>query len=110
LGLGLDPNAQAGGIGFANAPTLATRYFNFGDGPATVKKFDGTNWVNAGSAGFFSQMVLTWQGDPAILARSQLTDTLTGKVINPADPQWAKGYPVTLTTSVRHFTWNYLGR
>jgi len=57
-----------------------------------------------------SQVVVTWQGDPAILARSQLTDTLTGKVINPADPQWAKGYPVTLTTSVRHFTWRYLGR
>ena len=57
-----------------------------------------------------SQVVLTWQGDPAILARSQLTDTLTGKVINPADPQWAKGYPVTLTTSVRHLTWSYLGR
>ncbi len=57
-----------------------------------------------------SQVVLTWQGDPAILARSQLTDLLTGKVINPADPQWAKGYPVTLSTSVRHFTWSYLGR
>ena len=57
-----------------------------------------------------SQVVLTWQGDPAILARSKLTDTLTGKVINPADPQWAKGYPVTLTTSVRHLTWSYLGR
>ncbi len=56
-----------------------------------------------------SQVVLTWQGDPAILARSQLTDLLTGKVINPADPQWAKGYPVTLTTSVRHFTWSYSG-
>ena len=57
-----------------------------------------------------SQVVLTWQGDPAILARSQLTDLLTGKVINPTDPQWAKGYPVTLSTSVRHFTWSYLGR
>ena len=56
-----------------------------------------------------SQVVLIWQGEPAILARSQLKDLLTGKIINPTDPQWANGYTMTRATSVRHFTWSYLG-
>ncbi|WP_295392276.1 hypothetical protein [uncultured Thiodictyon sp.] len=54
-------------------------------------------------------VVLRWTGDPAILARSRLTDKQTGKVIDPADPAYVKGYPLTLTTKVRALTWEYLG-
>lgn len=54
-------------------------------------------------------VVLRWEGDPAILARSRLTDGLTGQVIDPDDPVYATGYPLTLTTKVRTLTWEYFG-
>jgi len=56
-----------------------------------------------------SQVMLRWEGDPATLARSRLTDRLTGKVIDPSDPAFASGYPLTLTTKVRALSWEYLG-
>jgi hypothetical protein len=55
-------------------------------------------------------VLLRWEGDPAILARSRLTDAQTGRVIAPTDPAYATGYPLTLTTRVRRLTWEYLGQ
>jgi len=54
-----------------------------------------------------SQVVLRWEGDPAVLARSRLIDGKT--VIDPANPAYANGYPLTLKTSVRALRWEYLG-
>lgn len=52
-------------------------------------------------------MVLRWEGDPEVLACSRLID---GKrVIDPATPAYAQGYPLTLTSKVRSLTWEYLG-
>ena len=56
-----------------------------------------------------SRVVLRWEGDPATLARSRLTDRLTGQVIDPNDPAYAEGYPLTLTTKVRVLSWEYFG-
>jgi hypothetical protein len=53
------------------------------------------------------QVILSWQGDPAILRRSRLTDTLTGKTVNAA--RALKGLEITLNGPVRRFTWRYLG-
>ena len=54
-------------------------------------------------------LVLHWAGAPAILARSRLTDGQTGRVIDPTDPAYTNGYPLTLTAKVRRLTWQYLG-
>ena len=54
-----------------------------------------------------SQVVLRWEGDPAVLARSRLIDGKT--VIDPANPAYANGYPLTLKTSIRALRWEYLG-
>ena len=57
-----------------------------------------------GSIVFFS-----WEGDPALLSRSQLLEVATGKVINPTDPAWtAKGYPVTLNAPAQSYVWTVL--
>jgi len=52
-----------------------------------------------------SQVVLTWEGDPAILANSRLLDGAT--VIDLAN--YPDGYPLTLSGKVRRLTWEYLG-
>lgn len=52
-----------------------------------------------------SQVVLTWQGSPAVLARSQLRDGTT--VIDLAD--YPNGYPLTLRSKTRRLVWEYLG-
>ena len=54
-----------------------------------------------------SQVVLRWEGNPGVLARSHLIDGKT--VIDPTNPAYAQGYPLTLTTKVRALTWEYLG-
>lgn len=57
-----------------------------------------------------SQVFLSWEGDRAILKRSQLVNVATGEVVQPAAARWAKkGYPVTLDGRVTTFTWRYLG-
>ena len=52
-----------------------------------------------------AQVVLTWDGGPAILANSRLTDGTT--VIDPAN--YPNGYPLTLSGKVRRLVWEYLG-
>jgi hypothetical protein len=52
-----------------------------------------------------TQVVLTWEGDPAILANSRLLDGAT--VINLAN--YPNGYPLTLSGKVRRLVWEYLG-
>ena len=54
-------------------------------------------------------VILRWEAAPEVLARSRLTDGLTGAVIDPTDPAYAAGYPLTLKTQVRRLTWEYLG-
>ena len=54
-----------------------------------------------------TQVILRWAGDPATLKRSQLLDPTAGTTIDPAAA--ADGYPVTLTTGTRAFTWRFLG-
>jgi hypothetical protein len=51
-------------------------------------------------------VVLRWEGDPQILKRSVLIDKISGKRISPAS---ATSYALTLNTSTRQFTWQYLG-
>lgn len=63
--------------------------------------------VRADRAG--GQLVLKWEGDPAILRRSRLKDNLTGRVIDLTAPAFANGYPLTLNTATRQLTWEYLG-
>ena len=55
-------------------------------------------------------VMLRWEGDPAVLARSRLVDTQTGTVITPSVPPYVNGYRLTLTTPVRRLTWEYLGQ
>ena len=85
---------------------------NKGDYAADFRPADGVpeQWnleLRSDPAG--SQVVLRWEGDPAVLARSRLTDRQTGKVIVPTDPAYAQGYPLSLTTKVRALSWEYLG-
>lgn len=54
-------------------------------------------------------VVLHWEGDSTILARSRLIDPQTGAVIHPRGAAYAKGYSLTLTTPVRRLIWEYLG-
>lgn len=56
-----------------------------------------------------TKVILRWEGDPVILARSRLVDPTARKTINPTAKTYAKGYPVTLTTGTRAFTWRFLG-
>ena len=57
-----------------------------------------------------STVFLSWQGRPDLLKRSRLIDA-TGKVIKATDKRWTKkGYPVTLTKAVQHFTWQVLAK
>ena len=85
---------------------------NKGDYAADFRPADGApdQWnleLRSDPAG--SQVVLRWEGDPAVLARSRLTDRQTGKVIDPSDPAYANGYPFSLTAKVRLLSWEYLG-
>jgi hypothetical protein len=54
-------------------------------------------------------VVLRWNADAAVLAKSRLIDRDTGAVIYPSDPIYVAGYPMTLTTQTRRLTWEYLG-
>lgn len=56
-----------------------------------------------------TQVILRWEGDPAILQRTRLIDRTSGKTINPTAKAYANGYPVTLTKGTRAFTWRFLG-
>lgn len=85
---------------------------NKGDYAADFRPADGVpeQWnleLRSDPAG--SQVVLRWEGDPAVLAHSRLTDRQTGQVIVPTDPAWANGYPLSLTARVRPLSWEYLG-
>jgi hypothetical protein len=85
---------------------------NKGDYAADFRPADGVpeQWnleLRSDPAG--SQVVLRWEGDPTVLARSRLTDRQTGQVIVPTDPAWTKGYPLSLTAKVRPLSWEYLG-
>jgi len=85
---------------------------NKGDYAADFRPADGVpdQWnLELRSDPVGSRVVLRWEGDPATLVRSRLTDRLTGQVIDPSDPAYAQGYPLTLTTKVRALSWEYLG-
>lgn len=56
------------------------------------------------------EVVLTWEGPAAILARSRLRDRDTGKIIAPSGRGAAQGYRLKLTTKVRRLTWQFLGQ
>ena len=83
---------------------------NKGDYASDFRPADGTpnQWkLELRSDTVPANLVLRWEGDPAILAHSRLID---GKrVIDPANPAYAQGYHLTLTTKVRTLTWEYLG-
>lgn len=57
-----------------------------------------------------TQVILRWEGDPTIIKNSRLLDLATRKIINLTAPTYADGYPVTLTTGTRAFTWQFLGQ
>jgi hypothetical protein len=58
-----------------------------------------------------TKVVLRWAGEAGILRQSRLIDHTTGKTINPTARAYATtGYPVTLTTGTRAFTWRFLGQ
>ena len=51
---------------------------------------------------------LGWEGDPAVLQRSTVTDTQTGLVYKAADPALgARGIAVTVTAETRSFIWTF---
>jgi hypothetical protein len=80
-----------------------------GDYATDFRAFNGKpgEWtfeVRADRAG--QPVVLRWEGDPQILKRSVLIDKISGKRISPAS---ATSYSLTLNTSTRQFTWQYLG-
>jgi len=51
---------------------------------------------------------LGWEGDPAVLQRSAVTDTQTGLVYKAADPALgARGIAVTVTAETRSFIWTF---
>jgi len=56
-----------------------------------------------------SNVVLRWKASERVLASSRIIDRDTGLVIYPANPSYAKGYPITLDTPVRRLTWEYMG-
>ncbi|MCC7280434.1 MAG: DUF1566 domain-containing protein [Chromatiaceae bacterium] len=56
------------------------------------------------------EVVLTWEGPAAILARSRLRDRDTGQLIPPSGRGAAKGYRLKLSTKVRRLTWQFLGQ
>lgn len=83
---------------------------NKGDYTSDFRPADGApaQWkleLRSNPAG--SQVVLRWEADPQVLARSRLIDGKT--VIDPTHPAYANGYPLTLTTKVRPLIWEYLG-
>ncbi|AUB82329.1 hypothetical protein THSYN_16160 [Candidatus Thiodictyon syntrophicum] len=90
-------------------PAWGPRKGDYGTDFRPADGWPGTWNLELRTAPVGSQVVLHWTGDPAILARSRLTDRQTGKVINANDPAYANGYPLTLTTKVRSLTWDYLG-
>jgi hypothetical protein len=56
-------------------------------------------------------VVLRWAGEAGILRQSRLIDHTTGQTIIPTARAYAtKGYPVTLTSGTRAFTWRFLGQ
>jgi len=76
--------------------------------PFSTRTTDWSFEVRADPAG--AVVFLSWDGDPAILARSRLIDRQTGQVIQPAATRWAKkGYPITLKNPVQRYVWRYLG-
>lgn len=56
-----------------------------------------------------SQVVVRWEGEPAILKRSRLVDKLTGRVVIPSSPANANGYTLTLNPAIRQLVWEFLG-
>ena len=51
---------------------------------------------------------VVWEGDPAVLQRSTVTDTQTGLVYKAADPALgARGIAVTVTAETRSFIWTF---
>jgi hypothetical protein len=56
------------------------------------------------------KLVLSWEGDAAILKRSRLVDLQTGKTIKPATRTYVqKGYTLILKRPVQRYIWRYLG-
>lgn len=86
---------------------------NNGDYATDFRAFDrkAGQWLielRADTAG--QQVVLRWEGDPAILKRSVLIDAVAGRTIKPTDRANANGYALTLNTPIRQLTWRYLGK
>jgi len=81
---------------------------NKGDYAVDLRPADGSagQWaIDLRANPMGSQVVLTWQGSAAVLARSRLLDGAT--VVNLAD--YPSGYPLTLSGKTRRLVWEYLG-
>ncbi|UZR30044.1 FG-GAP repeat protein [Methylococcus mesophilus] len=64
--------------------------------------------IRADQAG--SEVRVSWQGDPRILARSRLTDLSSGQTYSVGDPDLvANGVAVFLADKVQRLRWRYLG-
>ncbi|QJD29876.1 hypothetical protein [Methylococcus geothermalis] len=56
-----------------------------------------------------SEVRVSWQGDPRILARSRITDRASGRTYRATDPRLANGLAVFMADKVQRLTWRYLG-
>jgi hypothetical protein len=56
-----------------------------------------------------SEVKVTWQGHPRILARCKITDLGTGQTYAATDPSLANGLAVFMVDKVQRLTWRYLG-
>ncbi|UZR30870.1 FG-GAP repeat protein [Methylococcus mesophilus] len=56
-----------------------------------------------------SEVRVSWQGHPRILARCKITDLGTGQTYAATDPSLANGLAVFLADKVQRLTWRYLG-
>lgn len=72
------------------------------DSSATSWKFDLHSSPASGT------VYVSWEGDPAVLQRSTITDTQTGIVYKASDPALGgRGIQVAVTAETRSFVWTY---
>lgn len=89
----------------AKAGTYATDFRQ----PQSTFGANATSWkfdLHASPAS--GTVYLGWEGDPAVLQRSTVTDTVTGRVYKAADPALGtRGIAVAVTAETRSFIWTF---
>lgn len=82
-----------------------------GDYATDFRPFSATeaqSWtfqINANPTG--GVVTLSWEADPAILARSTLTDVANNATINLGDAAYAGGVPVNISAATQAYVWTY---